>query len=224
MITPNMATMLCFVTCDAGDRRGRLGGAAPRRRRRVLQPDHRRRPGVDQRHGARPLQRRLGREARGGGAGAARPGHRRRAPLARPLDRRRRRGLHADDEAARSPGRTTRAGPRPSRARSPTRRWSRRRSTAATPTGAASCRPSVRRSAATATAPAGADRLRGRRDRREGAAGGAGRSRAGPARRDHAPAARSTSTVALNGPGAEATVYFSDLTHDYVTLNAEYST
>lgn len=31
-------------------------------------------------------------------------------------------------------------------------------------------------------------------------------------------------TVALNGPGASATVYFSDLTHDYVTLNAEYST
>jgi glutamate N-acetyltransferase / amino-acid N-acetyltransferase len=31
-------------------------------------------------------------------------------------------------------------------------------------------------------------------------------------------------TVALNGPGAEAVVYFSDLTHDYVTLNAEYST
>jgi len=30
--------------------------------------------------------------------------------------------------------------------------------------------------------------------------------------------------VALNGPGAQATVYFSDLTHDYVTLNAEYST
>ncbi len=30
--------------------------------------------------------------------------------------------------------------------------------------------------------------------------------------------------VALNGPGATATVYFSDLTHDYVTLNAEYST
>ncbi|HZL65064.1 MAG TPA: bifunctional ornithine acetyltransferase/N-acetylglutamate synthase [Thermoleophilia bacterium] len=31
-------------------------------------------------------------------------------------------------------------------------------------------------------------------------------------------------SVALNGPGAAATVYFSDLTHDYVTLNAEYST
>lgn len=31
-------------------------------------------------------------------------------------------------------------------------------------------------------------------------------------------------TVALNGASASATVYFSDLTHDYVTLNAEYST
>ena len=30
--------------------------------------------------------------------------------------------------------------------------------------------------------------------------------------------------VALNGHGAQATVYFSDLTHDYVTLNAECST
>jgi glutamate N-acetyltransferase/amino-acid N-acetyltransferase len=30
--------------------------------------------------------------------------------------------------------------------------------------------------------------------------------------------------VALNGPGASSTIYFSDLTHDYVTLNAEYTT
>jgi len=30
--------------------------------------------------------------------------------------------------------------------------------------------------------------------------------------------------VALDGPGAQATIYFSDLTHDYVTLNAEHST
>jgi hypothetical protein len=28
-------------------------------------------------------------------------------------------------------------------------------------------------------------------------------------------------SVALNGPGAAATVYFSGLTHDYVTRNAE---
>jgi glutamate N-acetyltransferase / amino-acid N-acetyltransferase len=30
--------------------------------------------------------------------------------------------------------------------------------------------------------------------------------------------------VGLNGAGAQSTVYFSDLTHDYVTLNAEYTT
>ena len=30
--------------------------------------------------------------------------------------------------------------------------------------------------------------------------------------------------VALDGPGAGSTVYFSDLTHEYVTLNAEYTT
>jgi glutamate N-acetyltransferase/amino-acid N-acetyltransferase len=30
--------------------------------------------------------------------------------------------------------------------------------------------------------------------------------------------------VGLNGAGAGATIYFSDLTHDYVTLNAEYTT
>ena len=30
--------------------------------------------------------------------------------------------------------------------------------------------------------------------------------------------------VALNGPGATSTIYFSDLTHEYVTLNAEYTT
>ena len=30
--------------------------------------------------------------------------------------------------------------------------------------------------------------------------------------------------VGVNGGSAGATVYFSDLTHDYVTLNAEYTT
>jgi glutamate N-acetyltransferase/amino-acid N-acetyltransferase len=30
--------------------------------------------------------------------------------------------------------------------------------------------------------------------------------------------------IGLNGSGAAATIYFSDLTHDYVTLNAEYTT
>jgi glutamate N-acetyltransferase/amino-acid N-acetyltransferase len=30
--------------------------------------------------------------------------------------------------------------------------------------------------------------------------------------------------IGLNGSGAAATIYFSDLTHDYVSLNAEYTT
>ncbi len=30
--------------------------------------------------------------------------------------------------------------------------------------------------------------------------------------------------VVLNGGAAASTLYFSDLTHDYVTLNAEYTT
>ena len=71
---------------------------------------------------------------------------------------------------------------------------------------------------------AGAHRLRGRRDRGARPAGGAGR-RVQQGRLTevmHQP--EIALNVALNGPGAEATVYFSDLTHDYVTLNAEYST
>jgi glutamate N-acetyltransferase/amino-acid N-acetyltransferase len=31
-------------------------------------------------------------------------------------------------------------------------------------------------------------------------------------------------TVGLPGEGAEAEVYFSDLSHEYVTINAEYTT
>ena len=31
-------------------------------------------------------------------------------------------------------------------------------------------------------------------------------------------------TVGLPGQGAEAEVFFSDLSHDYVTINAEYTT
>ena len=56
------------------------------------------------------------------------------------------------------------------------------------------------------------------------AAGGAGPGPAGPALSTSCTSREIDLNVALNGPGAEATVYFSDLTHDYVTLNAEYST
>ena len=47
MIEPNMATMLCFVQTDAVVDRPRRGPA--RGRRRLLQPDHRRRPDEHQR-------------------------------------------------------------------------------------------------------------------------------------------------------------------------------
>ena len=38
------------------------------------------------------------------------------------------------------------------------------------------------------------------------------------------PATRSSTTVALPGDGAEAEVFFSDLSHEYVTINADYTT
>ena len=59
MIEPNMATMLCFVQTDAvvPDADARLR----RRCRRLLQPDHRRRPDEHQRHGPAAGLRHLGR-------------------------------------------------------------------------------------------------------------------------------------------------------------------
>ena len=152
MISPNMATMLCFVTCDAEVDEAAwaelLHGAVDTSFNLIT---------VDGQESTNDMVLGLCNGASGvkpGEEGLARLGqaHGGRAALARPLDRRRRRGLHADDEAHRDRGARTRAGPRPSPAPSPTRRSSRRRSTAATPTGAASCRPSARRSAATATA------------------------------------------------------------------------
>ena len=189
MISPNMATMLCFVTCDAqvdgAAWTGLLRGAVDRSFNRIT---------VDGQESTNDTVLGLcngasGDRARGRGAGAARPGARRRAARARPVDRRRRRGLDADDEAhghwRAGRGARRRRWPAPS----PTRRSSRRPSSAAIPTGAASCRPSARRSGATATTTCPA-RISYEDmvivEKRP--AGGAGRSPAGPARRDHAPA------------------------------------
>ena len=139
MIEPGFATMLCFVQTDAvvDD----PDAALRARRRRLLRADHRRRPDEHQRHRAAAGDRR-GRRA------AARGPARRGAAAARARDRRRRRGRDPG-----RPGRGRRAPPTPtrpsgSRARSPTRRWSRRRSSAATPTGAGSPRPPAWRSPA----------------------------------------------------------------------------
>ena len=60
---------------------------------------------------------------------------------ARARGRRRRRGRHPGRAGSRSPGRPPARRPSGWRGRSPTRRWSRRPSTAATPTGAGSPRP-----------------------------------------------------------------------------------
>ena len=103
-------------------------------------------------------------------------------------------------------------------ARSPTRRWSRPRCTAGTRTGAGSRRPSARRS----TTPR---RCRWTSHRgREGLLGGRGdplrRGRAGRGGRGE----EVEYEVALPGDGAEAEVFFSDLSHEYVTINADYTT
>ena len=145
---------------------------------------------------ARPLQRRLRGDARArtGWRGSA-EALRGRAALARrrrssPTARARRRTMKLDGDRRRA----TRARPRPSPAPSPTRRSSRRPSTAATPTGAASCRPSARRSAATAARrlPARRSPTRTSSSCETRAAGGAGRGRAGPARRRSCTSPRST--------------------------------
>ena len=106
------------------------------------------------------------------------------------------------------------------RARSPTRRWSRPRCTAATPTGAGSRRPSAPRCPATAPLPLdiAIEGVHGVPRRRRGAARRRG-ARAGGRRRR-----RSSTTVGLPGEGAETEVFFSDLSHEYVTINAEYTT
>ena len=142
MIRPNMATMLGFVATDAVIAPALLQALVARGRRPSLQPHHHRRRHLDQRllhpdrhapgracrdHRARQRRRR-GAARRGDRGGAATgPGH-----------RARRRGRHQVHHGAgrRRPRRRPNAGwwPTPSR----TRRWSRRRSSPATPTWAAS--------------------------------------------------------------------------------------
>ena len=113
----------------------------------------------------------------------------------------------------------TRPSCRASRARSPTRRWSRPRCTAGTRTGAGSRRPSARR----CTTP--------RRSPLDISIEGVKVCSAGAATRyDVAGLAEAVAgdeveyEVALPGDGAEAEVFFSDLSHEYVTINADYTT
>ena len=117
---------------------------------------------------------------------------------------------HRRPRAARSP-----APP----ARSPTRRWSRPRCTAATRTGAGSRRPSARR----CTTRRRCRSTSGSRTCRSAPA-------ARPCRTTSAALAQAVAgpeveyAVRLPGEGAETEVFFSDLSHEYVTINAEYTT
>ena len=139
-----------------GGRRRGLAADARGGGREELQPHHGRRSGVDQRHGRRLRQRRLGRASRRRPVSASWPRRSTRccspspsawSPTAKARPRR------CD---SRSSGARDAAKPSASRAPSRTRRSSRPRSSAATPTGAASCRPSARRWERARRAPAAA--------------------------------------------------------------------
>ena len=142
MIAPDMATMLVFLFTDAAVARGAAAGGGRARGRRDLQLHHRRRRHLDLGHARswpRPAGRRCRRsQARRPAAARLRGGADRGDARPRAAGGARRRG---GDEVRRGPG-DRRGEPRPTRARSgcrsPTRRWSRRRSPARTRTGAGS--------------------------------------------------------------------------------------
>ena len=220
MISPSFATLLCFVR-DGRRARARDGRPPARRvRQALLRPHLRRRPALHERLGVPARQRRQRREGRARVArrAALRRGARRAAAPARADDRRRRRGRRPG-RAASSSRAATPTGSSGWRARSPTRRWSRPRSTAATRTGAGSPRPPARRCPA---------------PRRCRSTSGSRACRSAPAGTgipfDEGALAEAVSgpeieyAVGLPGEGAEAEVFFSDLSHGYVTINAEYTT
>ena len=195
MIEPGFATMLCFVQTDAvvEDPDAALRGAG----RRLLRADHRRRPDEHQRHRAAAGDRRRRRAAARGVCSrrSCCSWRSRSSPTARARPG--------------SPGSRSAAPPRPTRpsgspARSPTRRWSRRRCSAATPTGAGSPRRPAwrwpartwRRSAPTRSTP--------------------------PSWAARTPEAEIG--LRLDRGEHRAHVWFSDLGYEYVRINAEYTT
>ena len=139
----------------------------------------------------------------------------------RAADRRRRRGRDRARRDRRSRGAVDDAPGEGDRARgSPPRRSSRPRSSATTPTGAACSRPPARRRATAATrdVDAGArDALLQRHDRARPAA-----RRSASSRTSRRRAARSSSTSA--SATARASYLTTDLSYDYVRINADYRT
>jgi glutamate N-acetyltransferase / amino-acid N-acetyltransferase len=249
MISPRMATMLAFVTCDAELAEG-LGEAPARRRRQELQPHHGRRAGVDQRHGPGDGERGVG------GAPRGRPASSRLAAALDALLLSLAVAMVADGEGASKAVRLVVDGARDA---GEAERVARAVGTSPLVKTAFYGRDAnwgrivqaVGQALAAGPGPAYADAA--------GAAAAAARTAAGaavtvdgaavPAEilyedlavvRGGAPVPLCESAqerladimaqheidvrVVLNGGPAAATLYFSDLTHDYVTLNAEYST
>ena len=226
MIAPDMATMLSFVATDAPIAAPVLQALLSERRRQDLQRRHRRQRHLDQRHAAAVRHR------RGGQARRAAHRRRRRTRASRPSARRsasvlkiagaaggaRRRGRA---QAGRSHGHRREigaVGASASRCRSPIRRWSRRRSPARTPIGAASSWPSARpASRPTATAC------------RSGSATSAWRFE-GERDPDYSEAATSAYMkredirirADLGLGRGKATVWTCDLTKEYVAINGDY--
>ena len=221
MISPAFATMLCFVQTDAALTRRDRRPAARRVRGALVRPRLRRRPALHQRH----------RDPAGVGRVAAWRSSRR--PRTRCASARRSTGRCASSRwtscaTARAPSGSAASSCSGGGEDVVVPRRARGRQLAAGQGRAARRRPEL-----------GPDRAgRRRRDprHRAAAAGHLHRGRAGlrGGRGDPAttwprwprrwPATRSSTTVALPGDGAEAEVFFSDLSHEYVTINADYTT
>ena len=150
MIAPDMATLLSYVFTDAPDRGPCPAGDAHQGGGRQLQRNHRRQRHVDLRHSdavcdrrRRPPRRAEDCQRRRPPARAVQAGARSGTPGSRP-------SVVRDGEGCRKfveiqvEGRRARARPSGSHFPSPIRRWSRRRSPARMPIGAASSPPSAR--------------------------------------------------------------------------------
>ena len=222
MISPTFATMLCFVETDAALERRDRRPAARRVRQALVRPHLGRRPALDQRHGdpdgvAAPAACAIAPESRG--RAALRRGARRAAAPARAADRRATARAPSGSAACSCTAATREAVERAARA--------------------VANSPLVKAALQRRRPELGPDRAGGRRarcptPRRCRSTSGSRASRSAAA----APACRSTTAalagavagdeveyvVGLPGEGAETEVFFSDLSHDYVPINAEYTT
>ena len=195
MIEPKMATMLCFVQTDAvvADPDAALRAAVDASFNRITVDGQMSTNDCVLLQATGAAGEPLPRGPAGGGADAA--GDR---------DRPRRRGRRPGRPDRGQRGRHRRPRPSGSPARSPTRRWSRPRSSAATPTGAGSPRPPARRWSARTW------------------------RRSAPTRSTPPSSAAETAEAEIGlrlGRGEHrAHVWFSDLGYEYVRINAEYTT